>query len=112
MTVLANDRIRPPRKIGLVDAAAPLSQSSWIPDMANLKIDRAGTHVADCHIWAEIFYLDSRTDYREYLPRNASHKDKESGNDFITLDTEATFPGTLLAVGRSIGNLLTRTEEL
>jgi hypothetical protein len=25
-------------------------------------------HVQDCRIWAEIRYLDSPTDYREYLP--------------------------------------------
>ena len=25
-------------------------------------------HVGDCFVWAEIYYLDSPTDYREYLP--------------------------------------------
>ena len=25
-------------------------------------------HVRDCYVWAEIRYLDSATDYREYLP--------------------------------------------
>jgi len=25
-------------------------------------------HVSDCRVWAEINYLDSLTDYREYLP--------------------------------------------
>lgn len=25
-------------------------------------------HVSDCYIWAAIHYLDSPTDYREYLP--------------------------------------------
>lgn len=25
-------------------------------------------HVRDCYVWAEIRYLDSSTDYREYLP--------------------------------------------
>lgn len=27
-------------------------------------------HVRDCQIWAEIYYLDSPTDYREYLPQS------------------------------------------
>ena len=27
----------------------------------------ATSHVGDCYIWAEIYYLDSATDYREYL---------------------------------------------
>ena len=26
-------------------------------------------HVGDCYVWAEINYLDSPTDYREYLPQ-------------------------------------------
>jgi hypothetical protein len=25
-------------------------------------------HIRDCYVWAEIYYLDSMTDYREYLP--------------------------------------------
>jgi hypothetical protein len=25
-------------------------------------------HVRDCYVWAEIQYLDSATDYHEYLP--------------------------------------------
>ena len=27
-------------------------------------------HVADAYIWAQIYYLDSPTDYREHLPDN------------------------------------------
>ncbi len=26
--------------------------------------------VRDCYVWSEIHYLDSATDYREYLPQN------------------------------------------
>jgi hypothetical protein len=29
-----------------------------------------GVHIGDCYVWAEIYYLDSPTDYREYLPQN------------------------------------------
>ena len=29
---------------------------------------RAAFYVGDCRVWAEINYLDSPTDYREYLP--------------------------------------------
>jgi len=28
----------------------------------------SSVHIKDCRIWAEIRYLDSSTDYREYLP--------------------------------------------
>ena len=39
--------------------------------------DVAGTsfHVRDCYVWAEIYYLDSPTDYREYLPRGSGFGD-------------------------------------
>jgi len=29
--------------------------------------------VRDCYVWSEIHYLDSATDYREYLPQNGIH---------------------------------------
>lgn len=29
-------------------------------------------HVRDCYVWAEISYLDSPTDYREYLPQSCT----------------------------------------
>jgi hypothetical protein len=29
-------------------------------------------HVGDCYVWAEITYLDSTTDYREFLPSDSS----------------------------------------
>ena len=32
------------------------------------KIGGYSVHVGDCYIWSEIYYLDSDTDYREYLP--------------------------------------------
>jgi hypothetical protein len=30
----------------------------------------AGIHIGDCYVWAAISYLDSQTDYREYLPQD------------------------------------------
>jgi len=32
------------------------------------KAGGAAFYVSDCRVWAEINYLDSPTDYREYLP--------------------------------------------
>lgn len=40
--------------------------------------------VRDCYIWAEIFYLDSPTDYREYLPEQA--RSSIGFGPFTTLD--------------------------
>jgi hypothetical protein len=27
-------------------------------------------HIGDCYVWAEIYYLDSPTNYRDYLPQD------------------------------------------
>jgi hypothetical protein len=34
------------------------------------EIGGEGIHVRDCYVWREIYYLDSPSDYREYLPQN------------------------------------------
>jgi len=28
-------------------------------------------HIRDCYVWAEIYYLDSMTDYREFIPERS-----------------------------------------
>lgn len=33
-----------------------------------------GIHIGDCYVWAEIYYLDSRTDYRECLPQHCARQ--------------------------------------
>jgi len=35
----------------------------------NKQIGGEPVHIRDCYVWAEIAYLDSPTDYREYLPQ-------------------------------------------
>jgi len=42
--------------------------------------------VRDCYVWSEIYYLDSATDYREYLPQNGIHACIRS-DDLIQLDS-------------------------
>ena len=34
------------------------------------EIGGEGIHVRDCYVWTEIHYLDSPSDYREYLPHD------------------------------------------
>jgi hypothetical protein len=29
-----------------------------------------GIRIGDCYVWAEIYYLDSPTNYRDYLPQD------------------------------------------
>lgn len=43
-------------------------------------------HVGDCQVWASIFYLDSPTDYREYLPLNGDVLLINPGEELIMLD--------------------------
>ena len=45
-------------------------------------------HVKDCYVWSEIYYLDSATDYREYLPQNIRY----SGfGELMMLDSTQSF---------------------
>lgn len=43
--------------------------------------------VGDSYIWSEIHYLDSTTDYREYLPQLVVGARKITHNDFVMLDS-------------------------
>lgn len=43
-------------------------------------------HVQDCQLWAEIKYLDSVTDYREYLPQSQVQRESALCADLVLLD--------------------------
>ena len=45
----------------------------------------ATSHVGDCYIWAEIYYLDSATDYRECLMPKVRNPQSDFG-DLVMLD--------------------------
>jgi hypothetical protein len=57
--------------------------------------DGNGSHVGDCYVWAEINYLDSATDYREFLAINAPPPTPANG-ELVMLDDGATLPRNLL----------------
>jgi hypothetical protein len=38
------------------------------------EIGGEGIHVRDCYVWTEISYLDSPSDFREYLPQDRQWK--------------------------------------
>jgi hypothetical protein len=57
----------------------------------------AGFHIRDCYVWAEIYYLDSPTSYRECLRENG-HIQAHRDDDFILLDSQCPRSGTRLAV--------------
>jgi hypothetical protein len=39
------------------------------------EIGGEGIHVRDCYVWMEILYLDSPSDFREYLPQDRKPND-------------------------------------
>jgi len=53
-------------------------------------------HIRDCYVWAEIYYLDSKTDYREYLPERP-HSLPE--NELVMLDSprESLNPNSIMS---------------
>jgi len=53
--------------------------------------DGAGIHVPDCYIWAEIHYLDSPTDYREYLQETGRPELRD--DDLVMLDSAPASKG-------------------
>ena len=54
-------------------------------DYSAKKIGGSACRVQDCRVWAEISYLDSDTDYREYLP-NRKGEETRVCRDMILLD--------------------------
>jgi hypothetical protein len=50
------------------------------------RIGGESVRVGDCWVWAEIKYLDSPTDYREFLPQSAVRWRHTSGDDLVMLD--------------------------
>jgi hypothetical protein len=63
------------------------------------RIGGTAAHVADCLVWAEIYYLDSPTDYREYLP-NHPPQPVRIDSQLVMLDPgvpKPTFPRILFA---------------
>jgi hypothetical protein len=55
----------------------------------NKQIGGEAIHIRDCYVWAEIYYLDSKTDYREYLPQHAPSLPE---NELIMLDSSRDWP--------------------
>jgi hypothetical protein len=43
-------------------------------------------HISDCFIWSEIYYLDSTTNYREYLPEPQIRPRPASHDELVLLD--------------------------
>ena len=51
---------------------------------------RTETQIRDPYIWAEICYLDSPLDYRDYLPRKTTPDGDALGEPLVFLDTDSS----------------------
>jgi len=49
------------------------------------RIGGSPAYIGDCYLWAEIYYLDSPTDYREFLPGKRV-PDDTAGQNLVLLD--------------------------
>jgi hypothetical protein len=58
--------------------------------MSTLGKGGNGVHITDCFIWSEIYYLDSPTDYREYLPQPHVRLSAALDDELVTLDSTTT----------------------
>ena len=69
-----------------------------LPDTAHLGRE---FRVRDCYVWSEIHYLDSPTDYREFLPQPVVRARRATSNEFVMLDPSRHSSGkrTSLAFG-------------
>jgi hypothetical protein len=67
------------------------------------EIGGEGIHIRDCYVWAEIYYLDSPSDYREYLPRDRQWRPPGHVLEMLdfprqSLRSARDLPGSLAAV--------------
>ena len=62
--------------------------------MADLdqSTERETLHIQDCRVWAEIYYLDSPTNYREYLPQNNIQLRGTLDDGLIATDSDPRLP--------------------
>ena len=60
-----------------------------MPNKAELEQDGGSEfRVGDAYVWAEIHYLNSSTDYREYLPKHETLLDGIRAHPMVLLDND------------------------
>ena len=83
--------------------------------MSHLDKDVGGNsiHISDCFIWSAIYYLDSATNYREFLPESHIRPRPASHDELVLLDTStitrgchSLVPMAILALLALVGYLL------
>ena len=85
-------RIALPRHPVARGSVHPFNQRVYMDNNAGeRKIGGTIVKIGDCRIWAEINYLDSPTDYREYLPNYGLTNQDGNKADLIMLDQPVAF---------------------
>jgi hypothetical protein len=77
-------------------AAASLTTAMRVPTNQK-QVGGTTARVTDCYLWAEIYYLDSPTDYRECL-RSDYPLSEVPSNDLVMIDNVT--PGPRAGAGR------------
>ena len=75
-------------KVGEKPSRAELTTMDNLAD--HQRIGGENVRIGDCYVWAEINYLDSPTDYREYLPKNCARPRNIPCNDLVVLESHAS----------------------
>jgi hypothetical protein len=56
------------------------------------QIGGESVHIRDGYVWAEIYYLDSPTNYREYLPQEPGNPVTVPGDELVMLEPSGKWP--------------------
>ncbi len=78
-----------------------------IKDTQSNTVTGESVYVGDCYVWAEISYLDSSTDYREFLP---SAVQSQTMGDLVFMDDKPVIP--LYSICSGIRDLLTSALQI
>ena len=71
------------------------------PRIQREQIGGTSVRIADCYIWAQIYYMDSPTDYRECIP--SGRAGGAIGAGLVMLDERRAFP---IGTGRLLERVL------
>jgi hypothetical protein len=65
----------------------------------NKQIGGEAIHIRDCYVWAQIYYLDSATDYREHLVGPPPQQRSAVQGELLMLDDQIRFSQSKLVRG-------------
>lgn len=70
------------------------------------EIGGEGIHVRDCYVWREISYLDSPSDFREYVPQDRQSKPNDDRSGMLDSPRQSSRSARVRFSGSLLGNAL------